>query len=222
MKFVCISDTHSYHRQLKLPEGDVLLHAGDITFRGKEKKIKEFNEWLGEQPFKHKVVVAGNHDWLFQHDPDLAASLITNAVYLNQEVHEIEGIRIYGEPRQPEFCNWAFNETREDMFDVWAKMPENIDILLTHGPPKGLGDGVPVRGGMSFMDPYHSYPPDEVGCVHQRACIYDRDDLKYIVCGHVHEGYGQYELMGTKVINCSVLDGQYKVVNEPIVFEYSR
>src|ERR1044071_5799984 len=82
MRIVCISDTHSRHDQIEVPPGDVLVHAGDSTMVGRVEEIAKFDHWLGRLPHPHKILIAGNHDWLFEKEPSLAESLITNAVYL--------------------------------------------------------------------------------------------------------------------------------------------
>lgn len=220
MKFVCISDTHTKHRQLDMPEGDVLLHSGDICFAHKgdiyteEKHIRDFNDWLGELDYKHKIVCAGNHDFILE-DKVRAKELLTNATYLDQELIEIEGFRIYGEPRQPEFCSWAFNVSRKNMEHVWELVPENVDILVTHGPPHGFADEA---------NDIHAYPPKiiRVGCKHQRTMIDSRlttSPFKLVVCGHIHSGYGQHQNGPTRIVNASVVNERYNAVNKPIVVE---
>lgn len=227
MKFVCISDTHNKHRQLILPKGDVLLHSGDICFAnkgdtvGEERHLRDFNEWLGEQDFEHKIVVAGNHDFIFERQRDFAKSILTNATYLDQEMVEIEGFKIYGEPRQPEFFNWAFNIKRNKMADVWDMVPENVDILVTHGPPHGYGDVAADMHGNGWGPPKMVH----VGCKAQADMIVSRsggeNPLKLVVCGHVHSGYGQWVLYGgkTRIVNASVVNEHYSVANKPIVVE---
>lgn len=82
VRIVCLSDTHSRHEQITVPDGDILIHAGDATMVGDIDEIADFDHWLGTLPHQHKHIIAGNHDWLFQTHPHLARSLITNAVYL--------------------------------------------------------------------------------------------------------------------------------------------
>lgn len=92
MKLVCLSDTHSLHRRLvDIPEGDVLIHAGDSLGQGTLDNLEDLNDWLGELPHRHKIVIAGNHDWAFQEIPELARATLTNALYLEDSGVEIEG-----------------------------------------------------------------------------------------------------------------------------------
>jgi hypothetical protein len=162
LRFVCFSDTHSRigRATFDVPHGDVLLHAGDFTNTGRAKEVELFGDWLEQQPFKHKIVIAGNHDLTFEVDryhshharrfhgggpPEDAAAIkaafVKRCTYLEDDEVTIEGIRIYGSPWQPEFCDWAFNLDRgEPCLEKWKKIPEGIDVLLTHGPPVGFGD----------------------------------------------------------------------------------
>ncbi len=112
-RIVAISDTHSRHNQfVDLPEGDILIHAGDATVQGKFDEVVEFNRWLGTLPYKHKIFVAGNHDFLFEKSPEMARALMSNAYYLQDSFVVLEGLKIYGSPWQPRFHDWAFNLDR--------------------------------------------------------------------------------------------------------------
>ena len=164
VRFVVVSDTHDHHFCQALghkhaapviPEGDVLIHAGDFTSTGREIEVAQFNAWLATLPHTHKIVIAGNHDltfdlesypqlWKrFHHTHMLDAARIkgslSNCTYLQDEECEVEGIRIYGSPWQPRFCDWAFNLDRGQPLQAkWSKIPEGIDLLITHGPPIGM------------------------------------------------------------------------------------
>lgn len=102
MKITIISDTHARHSQLSLTPGDLLIHAGDFSKRGKIDDLLDVNEWLGQQPFKYKVIIAGNHDFYCENNND-SKDIFTNAIYLQDSSVTIEGIKIYGSPWQPEF-----------------------------------------------------------------------------------------------------------------------
>src|SRR2546430_16820633 len=112
MRIVCISDTHSRHDRIEVPPGDILIHAGDATMTGRMEELARFNHWLGRLPHHYKIFIAGNHDWLFEKEPTLAESLITNAMYLRDSAARIEGLKFYGSPWQPRFMHWAFNLAR--------------------------------------------------------------------------------------------------------------
>jgi Icc-related predicted phosphoesterase len=199
MRIVCISDTHGVIPPMEIPDGDVLIHAGDITNIGKLWDVTAFNDWIGALPHKHKVVIAGNHDWCFERD-DQARKLLTNCTYLQDEQTVIDGLVFYGSPWQPRFLKWAFN-LDDDIKDKWAMIPDNTDILITHGPPHGTLDKTADDGLY-------------VGCKHMKARITDLD-LKLHVFGHIHEGYGRRG----NAVNASMMTLRYAPVNKPIVVD---
>lgn len=147
MRLVCISDTHNTHKTLNIPRGDILIHAGDATGQGTSLEVNRFLAWFSTRPHRHKILVAGNHDWLFQHDPDGAAQLLRanpGITYLQDSGVEIEGVKFWGSPWQPWFCDWAFNLPRNGpaLRQVWNKIPLDTEVLITHGPPRGMLDQV--------------------------------------------------------------------------------
>jgi len=111
---VCISDTHGLHDQVDVPIGDILIHAGDCTNVGHPLEVAEFLVWFAALPHRHKVLIAGNHDFLFETEPDAAMALLRKYApsvhYLNDSGVSIAGLKIWGSPVQPEYCDWAFNK----------------------------------------------------------------------------------------------------------------
>lgn len=209
MKIVCISDTHSLHRKIpSIPDGDVLVHAGDCLGAGTLENIEDLNDWLGSLPHQHKILIAGNHDWVFQEAPDEARAALSNAIYLEDSGVEIEGVRFWGSPWTPTFMDWAFMlERGQPLYDRWQQIPEDIDVLITHGPPKGVGD-------LATM----GFKCQNVGC----QDLLDRIDqlcLKAHVFGHIHEGYGQYQRGKIQLINASTCTARYLATNPPVVLE---
>ena len=152
MRIVCISDTHNCNEQIAVPDGDLLIHAGDATTTGTPEQIKAFNRWFKNLPHKHKIFVAGNHDWLFEMNNEYARSLLGGSVhYLQDSSTEIDGLKIYGSPWQPRFFDWAFNLNRgPELAAKWKSIPNDIDILITHGPPNGILDAVPRVWGIDY------------------------------------------------------------------------
>lgn len=204
MRIVCISDTHGQHGQLRIPEGDLLVCTGDFTRRGRRAEVTDFNDWLGSLPHRHKVIVAGNHDFLFEQMPD-ARSLLSCAIYLQDEACSLHGLRIYGSPWQPRFFDWAFNADRgAPLRQIWAQIPSGTDVLLTHGPPHGILDTT-VRG-------------QSVGCEELTLAI-QRVRPKLHVFGHIHESYGQLVRDGTHYVNASSCNLQYLPIHPPIVVD---
>ena len=206
-RIVCISDTHSRHEQIVVPDGDILIHAGDATMIGDIDEIADFDHWLGTLPHQHKLIIAGNHDWLFQTRPHLARSLITNAVYLQDSFVECEGLKIYGSPWQPWFMDWAFNLPRgRALEEKWELIPANTDVLITHGPPFGILDEAP-RG-------------ENVGCEALAEAVWWVKPQLHVF-GHIHSAYGSGERLGIKFANAASCDEAYRPVNSPLVFDLS-
>lgn len=207
MKIVAISDTHTMHRGIDIPDGDVLIHAGDITGRGSFHQIIDFCTWLEQLPHKHKIVIAGNHDWCFVNKGrEMSAGAISeSATYLEDSEIVIDGIKFYGSPWQPEFCDWAFNLPRgKALAEKWRMIPDDTDVLITHGPPQHILD----------------YCPDgNVGCADLRVRVLRMPNLKYHIFGHIHESYGTEVRGQTTFVNASVCTGAYKPINPPIVID---
>lgn len=212
MRLVCISDTHSLHRAIpNIPDGDVLIHAGDSLGQGTLDNIEDLNDWLGSLPHRHKIVIAGNHDWAFQEIPEQAREALSNAIYLQDSGVEIEGVRFWGSPWTPAFMYWAFMlERGQPLHDAWALIPQNTDVLITHGPPMGYGDTVELGLG-----------PCQVGCQDLLQRL-DGLHLKAHVFGHIHEGYGMYQRGGTPLVNASTCTERYEPCNPPVVIELNQ
>lgn len=207
MKFVAISDTHCRHHTVKLPKGDVLLHAGDISYKGEKGEVLDFLQWFSQQSFKHKIFIAGNHDFYFErmNAADIHALLPEGVIYLNDSSVTIDGISIWGSPVTPWFFQWAFNRHRgAPIRKHWNLVPPGIDVLLTHGPVFGIHDTV-ING-------------KHVGCKDLLERVKEVKP-KVHICGHVHEGYGVTSKNGTKFMNASLLNESYELVNKPVVFE---
>ena len=193
MRIVCISDTHGLHSKAQIPQGDILLCAGDITRRGMSAEVKVFDEWLSTLPHRHKIVIAGNHDFCFQDDGERARASLTHGTYLQDQSITVEGIKIYGSPWQPVFCRMAFNLTAPELRLRWEAIPDDTDILLTHGPPRNI------------LDRTHS--GHQAGCSELLARL-ARLQVKLHVFGHIHEGHGQIQKGATTHINASLCDVQ--------------
>lgn len=212
MKVVCLSDTHGMGDMIKVPDGDILIHAGDLSMRGRSLEIAQVGTWLGGLPHKHKIVVPGNHDFLFQKDPDVARKLISDGRFgiqllLDQET-TVEGLRIWGSPWTPKFFDWAFMlDAKKPAKEHWAQIPEGLDILITHGPPYGIlsrnSRGIEC-GDMDLFERLLKVTPR----VH--------------VFGHIHESYGELKLQSEPPIhfvNAAICNTMYDPENKPIVIE---
>jgi predicted phosphohydrolase len=171
-----MSDTHGLHEALIVPDGDVLVHAGDVTLHGTMEELIAFNEYLGTLPHRHKLVIAGNHDWCFEKRPEVCARLLTNATYLQDTAITIAGVKFYGSPWQPWFYDWAFNLQRGPQIrEKWLLIPRDTDVLITHGPPYGHGD----------LTSRH----ERAGC-EDLLEIVEQIEPQAHICGHIHEAAG--------------------------------
>lgn len=205
MRIVCLSDTHSRHAKIDVPDGDVLVHAGDLTSRGEPHEIRDFHWWLQNLPHAHKLVIAGNHDWMFENHPEGARGLLTDCTYLQDSGVTIDGVKFWGSPWQPWFYDWAFNLQRGlELADKWARIPTDTDVLITHGPPHGILDET-ARG-------------ERAGC-EDLARELHRVQPRLHVFGHIHEAYGQLEQGGTTYVNACNCTLQYQPSNPAIVID---
>jgi Icc-related predicted phosphoesterase len=228
MKLVCISDTHNKHRSIKIPECDILIHAGDYSFKGYDWEIVDFYKWLNEQEANHIISVQGNHELGWEANTEKCRKLALGhcpAVHLleDQSVN-IEGINIYGSAYTPYFHNWAFNAGRTIteaahyrkpfIGDIWAKIPNDTNILVTHGPVYGILDELTYVDGTS--------KGQFVGCVELEKRIKDLKELDIHVCGHIHLAYGQRHIDGISYYNVSNCDDMYIPTNPITIIEYDK
>ena len=187
-----------------VPDGDIFIHAGDLTYMGGRIEVSKSLEWIASLPHKHKIIIAGNHDWLFAVERCTARDLIPKGItYLEKELVEVEGLKIYGSPWTPIFGDWAFLYDRREADLYWKNTPE-CDILVTHCPPFGILDGNRYGEG--------------VGCDGLKKVI-SSIKPKYHIFGHIHEQYGTKVEGATTYINASVVDSHYDNINEPVVIE---
>lgn len=147
MKIWHIGDTHSYHHLLTIPDGiDIIIHSGDFSnyydVYKNEPEAKDFLNWYAALEIKHKILIAGNHDALAFHWNSKFKELCKelNIIYLENESVTIDGINIWGSPHTPQFGNWYFMKNRSKLDKVWQTIPDDTDIVVVHGPPKGLLD----------------------------------------------------------------------------------
>jgi predicted phosphohydrolase len=209
MRLVFISDTHN-HTDFRIPQGDVLVHAGDATGSGTPEEVDAFLEWFASQPHPHKIFIAGNHDWLFQTSPDLAQLMLaehSGVTYLQDSGVVLDGVRFWGSPWQPWFNDWAFNlrPGGEAIRRVWNMIPLDTDVLITHGPPHGILDAIT-----------DVLPP--LGCKELRVRLATVKPRIHAF-GHIHGGYGAAKGTTTLYVNASTCDEKYRPGNRPIVVD---
>jgi len=133
-----------------------------------------------------------------------------DVIYLEDSSVELYGYKFYGSPYSNKYRQWAFMKSDENLKEIWSKIPTETDILITHGPPKFIGD----------------LTVDKVNSGSRTLLEEVKNRIKplYHIFGHIHEGYGIYncEDISTYFINCSNLNEDYDCVNKPIVFELEK
>jgi Icc-related predicted phosphoesterase len=200
-----LSDTHLLHRSIDVPGADILIHAGDFTMFGKSlHAIVDFNAWLGELPHRHKIVVPGNHEFLLEADP-VKRSLLSNATVLIDEGIEIDGLRIWGSPVTPLYSGAFGLSAAGDRRQLYAQIPKDTDVLITHGPPYGILDSAPGSG-------VHS------GCQELLDAVM-RIHPKLHVFGHVHGAHGIFETSQTTFVNAAMLGIDCDLEQSPILLQ---
>lgn len=201
IRLVCVSDTHNHApgEGYKLPPGDILIHAGDLTNQGNLHEIKKAAKWLEDADFAVKVVVAGNHDLSLDKDyrlkhaegwsvtPEKSSESreimkqLPGVSYLEHQSIDVQvkgiTLRVFGSPYSMDQAaqNWAFQYDDGQGEKLWSAIPEDTDILVTHTPPKSLLDSSrhwPDGGCPALLEKIQAIRP----IVH--------------VCGHHHEGRG--------------------------------
>lgn len=217
MKIVAISDTHNYtNGDFNVPDGDLLIHAGDATFNGYSKEIEKFGQWFRKLPHKHKIFVPGNHDTLFEDsegaaltaffgEPSYRVRSREGVTVLINDFMIVDGLKIYGHSWTPYFGGWAYNvrDSRE-MSHLLSGVPSDTDIVISHGPPYGVGD-VNIKG-------------ENCGCKVLRKKI-SSIEPRYVFCGHIHEGYGGYRFGNIEVFNVSTCNLRYQPINPAVELE---
>jgi Icc-related predicted phosphoesterase len=209
IKIVAFSDTHHKHKEFSVPKADLLLYAGDCSDHGSLEQVTDFLKWLARQKCECKIMIAGNHDFGIEVEPDIFEALCKQygIIYLNDSGYEYRGIKIWGSPVTPEFHNWAFNRSVNELDtrypyikDHWDKIPNDTEILMTHGPALGVLDRT-MHG-------------DYTGCLLLDKKINQLYNLRMHIFGHIHEAAGWVKHpMGRYSLNASALDGYYNVKN---------
>jgi len=214
MKIWCISDTHNEHNELEIPNNvDMVICAGDAgTCRNpalNEAPLKDFFNWYKNLPIKYKVYSAGNHDTSIDTGLILRGDIPEEIIYLEHELKEISGLNVFGSPYTPSFGHgWGFNVPRNKLKPYWDEIPSNTDILITHGPPKGILDFTITTN-------------ESVGCEFLYEKIMEIQP-KYHIFGHIHEDGGKTKKIdncNTEFINASVLNLYYRKSNNGVIIE---
>lgn len=222
-KCTVISDTHGYHHELTLPGGDFLFHCGDFSNIGSIDETLDFLLWFSRQRFyTHKVFIAGNHDIsmegkkskrskTLEYDDELKDIFVKlcrrmNVHYLENDLLQIGGLRIYGSPNSPSFNNWAFQvDTVEKERNIFRHIPKNVDVLLTHCPPYSILD----VGGRNY---------EHLGSLGLQEMVLKKRP-KFHCFGHIHESHGIKKFHDITFINASYCDMPYNKKHDYQTFE---
>lgn len=184
-KIFHVGDTHTFHNELIVPEVDIMIHSGDATNPKdpyiNEREMREFIGWYETVNIEYKIFIAGNHDTSIERKLVVKKDFEkAGIIYLEHESVEIEGLNIFGSPYTPTFGNWAFMKAREKIDRVWQTIPNNVDVLITHGPPKGILD----------LSENKNHELEFCGCSALRKHVLDRIKPKLMCFGHIHNSQG--------------------------------
>jgi predicted phosphodiesterase len=209
MVLVLLSDTHELHRELDVPPGDLLIHCGDWTMFSKSRRaIEDFNAWLGDLPHRHRLLCPGNHEFYLEADPR-RCDLTDNATVLIDEAVTIDGLKVFGSPMTPLYGGAFGRSSSADRRRHWAKVPEDTQVLITHGPPYGILDRSPGQ-------------QEHMGDPELLARCKELKDLRLHVFGHVHGAYGMAERDGVLYVNAALLGPDGGIEHEPVVLRIGR
>jgi Icc-related predicted phosphoesterase len=215
MRIAMVSDIHGRWSKIKVPEVDVLISCGDYSFRGEERMVRDFHAWMYQQPAKHRISVQGNHEVQveqnFWYSKQIAEKACPGVHFIDQGDFEIDGIKFYGSAITPWFLDWAWNKRRgEEIQRYWDIIPDDTQVLITHGPPAGILDAIyNVDGSVK----------DRFGCQDLMNRIGELKDLKLHCFGHIHGSSGEAYFNGVKYINASICDETYYPINPVRIIE---
>lgn len=203
MKIVAFSDTHNHHRKIKIPNGDMLIFAGDMSRNGKTMEVVAFLDYVERLPHRYKLVVPGNHDICIENDLSFFANWCkTKGIHLLvNDFIEIECFKIYGTPITPEFGGWAFERNKVQRHQTFQNIPKNTDIIISHGCCRDILD-ITKTG-------------KRTGCKSLAKNVL-RVKPRFFISGHIHESWGVVENDYIKYYNVSCLNEKYELSHDAI------
>jgi len=219
LKIVAISDVHCKWNKLVIPECDILISCGDYSFRGEKHVVKNFHTWLNKQDARYVISVQGNHElWVeknFLEAKQVAEEACPGVYFIDEGLVEIEGIKIYGSAITPFFCDWAWNRYPEGLIKAWNKIPDDTNILISHGPPYDILDKTTYANG----DPR----PEPLGCSFLMHRIKQLKELSLHFFGHIHWQGGQtVNKDGVSYFNTAVCDEMYLPTNPITIVDFNK
>lgn len=200
-RIIATSDLHGDTPEI--PDSDLLILGGDYCPYNKDQHWwyrDTFNPWLKEIAERMPIImIAGNHDFIFEKYPHLLPRM--PVTYLQNSETEIFGLKFWGSPCTPRFHDWAFNLDSNELIYTWNQIPKDTDVLITHGPPFGIGD--------------RSHHSTRTGCHYLLESVF-KISPKIHIFGHNHEGYGYYSYEKTEFYNVSRCNRDRHPVNPPV------
>lgn len=218
MKIWFISDTHCEHQSLIVPVVDAVIHCGDESVHGnawmKERESRSFFEWYSALKIPTKIFVPGNHSTAIEQGL-IRGSDFPDVKCLIHESMEWNGFKIFGSPYTPEFFDWAYMKPRSVLDIVWQSIPNEIDILITHGPPKGILD---VTADIYTGEPVH------VGSGSLMRHVKERIRPRIHAFGHIHDepgisNFGTITRGATQFINCACCHLSGALIHQGLIVE---
>lgn len=209
VRIVATSDTHTKHKEVPVPDGDIFIHAGDLTGLGNYHEYISVGNWFRKlkDQFKYRIMIAGNHDFslminkrVIMHD-----HFDSEVIYLEDSGIKLDGIYFYGSPWTPQYRSWAFMQDDADLSRYYAHIPNDVDVLITHGPPFGILDK----------------EEDQERCGSRTLLnrVKELKNLKHHIFGHIHESYGEEKIDDVTFHNVCALNGNYRYQNPPQVID---
>jgi Icc-related predicted phosphoesterase len=211
MRVITFSDIHGQQnkqltRWFNNNPGDLLIFAGDLQLNNLDYGT-EFVKWIHKLPYTNKILVFGNHDGNYICILDyIIKNSFTDVIFLNNSSATIDGIKIFGSPHSVEYGSWWFMMKDKELGNLWNKIPDDTDILVTHGPPFGILD--------------YTYDGFTTGSKTLEKKVFELKQLKYHIFGHIHESYGIKRINNITFMNVSLLNEKYQLTNNPIIIDY--
>ena len=206
VKLLCMSDTHFDEDAVQKDTCDIFVHAGDFLGNGTLVEFLSFvNEIRDKIKYKYAILCPGNHDWICERDVSLCRGILNkNEFLLIDDAINLFNLKMYSCSYTPIFYDWAFMKKESELKEIFKRIPDDTDVLITHGPAYGILDKN-YRGN----------------CCGSHALLERIQEVKpkLHIFGHIHQSYGKRKYRGTKYINCSLLDDNYTMTNKPVIVE---
>ncbi len=222
MKCWLISDTHGCHAELRIPtDVDVVIHCGDESKAREawknEVEARDFFEWFSALEIPHRIFIPGNHSIAIEQGLVRPEDYPAIRFLIHERV-SVQGLRVFGTPYTPRYHDWAFMRDPEELDELWQSIPDDIDVLISHGPPNGILDRT--------LD-FQTHRPVHVGSQSLTRHVMHRIQPKLHAFGHIHDeldidNFGSIQHSETLFVNCSCVDQSLQIENHGVVVLYDR